>query len=344
MTRDPSETGRPSGLSRRRLLAGIGGVGAVGTASGLGTGAYLTDRETFASNGFGAGEVELTVDGAPAGGTVSLGVSGIDRGESGREAFDVGVRANPVRVWLATDCPAVDDALANALEVEFVVDGESVTGGYRPLADAARDHVAGGRLAEGCLDPTGAVTVEVFWRLPVDAPDGVAGAATDLTFRLHAEQCRHVSEADAAGSNPFAGRVCEGPECVPCEDENGVTIGSLTLRYLGDEEASVAAAAVGGGAGGKGTGGTVIFAGEVGPNETFVLEGSDSPTNGDPNWLGPNVYVDAAIDGDPGDATDGVRIHTSCSVALAPGDVYGAFEVVAVTTTDGEPVCGSEEN
>lgn len=54
MTLGDDGAGRPSEMSRRRLLAGIGGIGAAGMASGLGTGAYLSDRETFPNNGFGA--------------------------------------------------------------------------------------------------------------------------------------------------------------------------------------------------------------------------------------------------------------------------------------------------
>ncbi|TKX76736.1 hypothetical protein EXE53_30265, partial [Halorubrum sp. SD626R] len=117
MTPDDGER-RSSGLSRRRLLAGIGGVGAVGMASGLGTGAYLSDRVTFANNGFGAGTVELTVGDGVADGVV-VDVSGIDRGPEGRvtETFPVGVRTNPARVWLAAECPD-DDALAAALRID----------------------------------------------------------------------------------------------------------------------------------------------------------------------------------------------------------------------------------
>ncbi|TKX82585.1 hypothetical protein EXE43_28670, partial [Halorubrum sp. SS5] len=38
----------------------------------------------------------------------------------------------------------------------------------------------------------------------------------------------------------------------------------------------------------------------------------------------------------------GVDIHTSCSVPLRIGDVYGGlYEIVAAATTDGEPLCGS---
>ena len=363
---------RPSGLSRRRLLAGIGGVGAVGMASGLGTGAYLSDRETFSDNVFGAGEVGLTVDGAPTSGTVAVGPFAVDRttfaDRPAPERFEVGASANPVRVWLATECPD-GDRLGNALEVEIVVDGESVTGGYRPLAEVERDLATGVRIDGGCLAPDGdPIAVEVAPYLPPDSPD-VGGETTDLVFRLYAEQCRHVSEeqANAPGANPFAGVVCE-ETCVPCEDENGVKVGSLTLRYLGDDPATVVVVATGGGAGGRGTGGTTVFDGEVSPNGTFVVDGTASPTNGDPGWIGPNIYLDdgSGADGES-DAkgnggnngngnggnngnggrrrASGVNIHTSCSVPLRVGDVYGGlYEIVAAATTDGEPICGTEAN
>ena len=215
---------RPSGLSRRRLLAGIGGVGAVGMASGLGTGAYLADRETFADNVFGAGEVGLTADDELTDGTVTVGPFAVNRttfdGRPEPEAFEIGASANPVRVWLATRCPD-GDRLGNALEVEVVVDGESLTDGYRPLAEVERELATGRRIDAGCLDPDGGpIVVEVAPYLPADSPN-VGGEETDLTVRLYAEQCRHVSEeqANAPGANPFAAVVCEEteadcPECI----------------------------------------------------------------------------------------------------------------------------------
>jgi len=382
---------RPSGLSRRRLLAGIGGVGAVGMASGLGTGAYLSDRETVTNNVFGAGEVGLTVDGVPTDGTVSLGPLTVDRTRSddrpAPERFAVGASANPVRVWLATPCPD-GDRLGNALEVEVVVDGESVTDGYRPLAEVERDLATGVRIDAECLGPDDdPIVVEVFPYLPADSPD-VGGEATDLTVRLYAEQCRHVTEADAAGSNPFAGTECASVDtdlatddslpCVPCEGENGVAVGSLTLRYLGDDRATVVVVATGGGAGGRGTGGTTVFDGEVSPNGTFAIDGTASPTNSDPRWIGPNIHLDDGAastgvgggdddGGNNGNGNDGngngndgngngkgnggqnrpteVKIHTSCSEPLRVGDVYGGlYEIVAAATTDGEPLCGTEAN
>ncbi|EMA70914.1 hypothetical protein [Halorubrum distributum] len=235
MTPGEEAKGRPSGLSRRRLLAGIGGVGAVGMASGLGTGAYLADRETFPDNAFGAGAVGLTVDGDPTDGTVTVGPFAVDRttfdGRPEPERFEIGASANPVRVWLATRCPD-GDPLGDALEVEVVVDGESLTGGYRPLAEVERDLATGRRVDAGCLDPDGGpIVVEVAPYLPADSPD-VGGEETDLTVRLYAEQCRHVSEAEANAprANPFAGVVCEGSEadCPGCVEFGKADFGGST--------------------------------------------------------------------------------------------------------------------
>jgi len=64
-------------------------------------------------------------------GTFAVDVSEINRGHDGTERFDIEVRTNPVRVWLATDCPDASDALANVLEIKVIVDGESLTGDYR---------------------------------------------------------------------------------------------------------------------------------------------------------------------------------------------------------------------
>ena len=341
---------RPSGLSRRRLLAGIGGVGAVGMASGIGTGAFLSDRDSFPGNGLGAGSVELTVDDELTDGRVTVDVSGIGHGpdERGSDSFRVGVRTNPARVWLAAECPAADSDFADALAVDVLVDGRSVTGGLGPLAAAVAKLVDGERIDDDCLGPDDGITVEVVAELPADAPDSLSGNTASLSLGLYAEQCRHVSEDEAGGSNPFAGRVCEGNQCVPCADENDIKIGGITLRYLGDETVDpliVRAAGGGGGGNGRGNGNnppTTIFDATVRPNEEFALDGADAGTN-TPGWIGPNIYLDSD-GGESRDKDTETNIHTSCSVPLSPGDVYGDFEVVAAMTTTGEPLCGTEEN
>jgi predicted ribosomally synthesized peptide with SipW-like signal peptide len=48
-------------LTRRKVLAGIGGVGAAAAGAGLGTSAYFTDSESFDGNSITAGELNLRV-------------------------------------------------------------------------------------------------------------------------------------------------------------------------------------------------------------------------------------------------------------------------------------------
>lgn len=334
---------RPSGLSRRQLLTGIGGVGAVGMASGLGTGAYLSDRATFSGNAFGAGSVELTVDDNLTDGLVTIGVSGIGRGPDKRasDSFRVGVRTNPARVWLAAKCPTVDTELVDALDVDVLVEGRSITNGLRPLATVAAELVDGERIDDGCLDPGDSLTVEVVAGLPDDAVAELAGTHAALTFRLYAEQCRHVSEADADASNPFAGLTCDEPDpveetqCGVCADGKGSLL-SLDVRYLGGAPASLIAVSTKGG-----TSGT-LYEGTTQPGDVFTLDGSDVVRNGNGgpgDRLGPEVEI--AVDG--GSTT---AIHTSCSQPIAVGLRFGdggLFEIAGGTTTDGEPLCGSED-
>jgi predicted ribosomally synthesized peptide with SipW-like signal peptide len=49
-------------LSRRKVLAGLGTVGAASAAAGLGTTAYLSDTETFADNSLQAGAMDARLD------------------------------------------------------------------------------------------------------------------------------------------------------------------------------------------------------------------------------------------------------------------------------------------
>ncbi|RAW44889.1 hypothetical protein DQW50_12035 [Halorubrum sp. 48-1-W] len=246
MTADGSGRGSsgPAGLSRRRLLAGLGGLGAIGAASGAGTFAYLSDEETLPNNAMGAGEVELDVscddgDCTVSNGTVSFTPDEpIDRGDSGDVTFDVAVRSNPARLWFATTCPPTADPLGDALEADLRVDDGLVSSGS--LSELRREFVDGLRIddrdGDPCLDPEGdTLEIQLVWELPDDAPADAAGETTEFEFHLYTEQCRHVSEDAAAGSNPFAGLgPCDEPEaeCVDCveggkaDDIDGNVVGS----------------------------------------------------------------------------------------------------------------------
>ncbi|WP_049984493.1 VWA domain-containing protein [Halorubrum sp. BV1] len=56
------DTNDTIGLSRRKLLAGLGAVGVASAGAGLGTTAYFNDTETFEGNTLTAGELDLKLD------------------------------------------------------------------------------------------------------------------------------------------------------------------------------------------------------------------------------------------------------------------------------------------
>lgn len=213
------------GLSRRRLLASLGGVGVVGMASGAGTFAYFSDSETLASNDVDTGSLELQLtDDDSVDGTVTFDVRGIDRGASGERTVNLRIRTNPARVWLATDCPGPDDRLAEALEVRLAFAEKPVSGGWQSFAAFRRSYFDGLRLDDGCLPPGVDARLTLHWRLPSDVDAFLDGSETTFAFELHAEQCRHVSETDAHRSNPFEGRVCDGGDRpAPRDDQDNET-------------------------------------------------------------------------------------------------------------------------
>jgi len=49
-------------LTRRKVLAGLGAIGAASAGVGMGTSAYFSDVETFTNNKLVAGELDLKVD------------------------------------------------------------------------------------------------------------------------------------------------------------------------------------------------------------------------------------------------------------------------------------------
>ena len=346
---------RTSGLSRRRLLASLGAVGAVGAASGSGTFAYLSDRETFASNEIGTGRLDLLIDGAPVDGPVALDVGGIDRGASGAETLALRVRTNAARVWLATDCPAPGDDLAAALDVRLTVDDRPVSGGWQSFAAFRQEFVNGLRLDDGCLPPEVDAPITLRWRLPSDVDDSLAASGTEFVFRLYAEQCRHVLEDDATGSNPFAGVApCDEPsDCAVCAD--GDRFAQLTFEYLGSTDARVTARSRGAGQVG------IAFEGSVSPGDTFTADGA---ALGGDDELGTNLYLDDGSDDQPGGSQGagggggtggndgrppGLEVHTSCSEELSTGQLFGPSEDPRYRLVAGEiagrgPICEAPDD
>jgi len=147
------------GLSRRKMLVGLGAVGVASAGAGLGTTAYFNDTETFEGNSLAAGELDLFVhvdysedqggyaqystppgtfiDGNVVGGgegePLSIQVSDLKPGDSGEGEFCFSIVNNPAYMWMCGELTANDENGQN--EPEASVD-DTVGEGMGELADA----------------------------------------------------------------------------------------------------------------------------------------------------------------------------------------------------------------
>ena len=98
------------GLSRRKLLAGLGVVGVASAGAGLGTTAYFSDDESFANNSLTAGELDLKLDyrATYAGGTGRIDeINGWYSDSGPGEPFDVVEEEEGV--YLIGEVPSIDE-------------------------------------------------------------------------------------------------------------------------------------------------------------------------------------------------------------------------------------------
>ncbi|QHS18181.1 hypothetical protein GWK26_14040 [haloarchaeon 3A1-DGR] len=221
-------------VSRRRLLAGVSGLGAFGFAGGATSAAYLSDRET-ASGTQRTGSVGLGVacdSCVTADGVTTFAIEGVEPGDEGTERFGLSIEGNPVRVWLRTTCPPAVDPLGEALEVRLRVAADcNAAGGRRTLYPSSgwttlaelREALVDGVRVDDPTDPCLAAgddpCLEFDYRLPIDAA-WAGSAAGEVGFELVAQQCRHVPESDA--TPPFeasaSGSTCPDVECETCSE------------------------------------------------------------------------------------------------------------------------------
>ncbi|MFA9518101.1 choice-of-anchor W domain-containing protein [Halopenitus sp. H-Gu1] len=187
----------PIGLSRRRVLSGLGAIGVASAGAGLGTTAFFSDSETFENNTITAGELDLRVayeasydsDGAVENmADTAMGVQDgeaaamfydlqdVKPGDSGQVEFCFEIVDNPSYMWVCGDLmqdengitdpeSAVDDTpdlgeLAESIEARLV---------YCEVSE--EDLVEGEEIVSGSL-------VDVFAAISSGAAldgDGVAG-------------------------------------------------------------------------------------------------------------------------------------------------------------------------
>ena len=313
-----------TGVSRREVLASLGGIGVAGAVSGAGTYALLSDD---ASSGGTISAGTLTVSGGN-GRELSFSVRNIDRGGDGDRQLGVVVDTNPAWLWLGSDdCPPVADPLGDALLVTLRWDGTPVASGT--LSSVRRSLRGGVLLGGSCTTPGKTIELELVWELPEDAPDGAAHKETAVEFRLVAEQCRHNGDPQ----NPFAGATpCDEPptddRCVPCPRGDEERIASASFRYDGPETATVELLQ----RQSRGSPRTDYAFADLEPGDTFT---TDLPGSGRPD-------IDVALDGEVvGD------FHISCSKPFGPGLVVGdgtySLTVLEATDKAGNTICEVEQ-
>ena len=288
------------GLSRREVLASLGGIGAAGAVSGAGTYALLADEASFGGS-IQSGTVAIEVDGQvhPA----SFSADGINRGDSGWETLKVVVRTNSAWLWLTSDCPPSVDRLGDALLVSLRWDGTTVVKSGT-LSSVRRSLREGVLLGGSCTEPNEPIDLELRWELPEDTPDSVADETTGVEFAFAAEQCRHNDAGET--SNPFAGATpCdESATCVPCPRSDHERVASASFEYDGPATATVELLQQQS----DGSPKTDYAFADLEPGDTFTtaLPGSGK------------ADIDVVVDGDVvGD------FHISCSQPFGPGLVIG---------------------
>jgi predicted ribosomally synthesized peptide with SipW-like signal peptide len=314
----------PPDLSRRKILAGLGGLGVAGAVSGVGTYAFLTDAAAT-SGSIQSGTLSIDVDCGRClvDDGVSFALGGLDRGASGTETLSLAIETNPANLWLRTDCPSTIDRLGDALLVRLRYDGATVESGT--LSSVRRSLRGGTPLGEGCTTPGETIDLNIEWELPLETSETVAGEQTSLQFEFVAEQCRHVDMPN--GDNPFAGTPpCdEPPECLPCAEDSGNRITGATFEYDGPAGAFLELVQ---GTSGNSPQSDDLFAGELESGEIFE---SVLPPSG-------RADVDVLVDG-----TKIFDFHTSCSQPFGPGVVFtdGTYSLAVLEAVDaaGNEIC-----
>jgi hypothetical protein len=126
-------------LSRRRLLAGLTGVGALGSIAGVGTAAFLNDRESL-TNELRATELQLGLSTDDADEQVALTFLDLEYGGSQTQTVCIGLEEGPGWIWIRL-CGDVDGELAGLLTADLVVrdeeTGETIFSAAGTLAEVA---------------------------------------------------------------------------------------------------------------------------------------------------------------------------------------------------------------
>ena len=170
------------GLSRRKMLVGLGAVGVASAGAGLGTTAYFNDTESFNGNSLTAGELDLfvhvdysedqgsyaqystdpgtfingnVVGGDEEGEPLSIQVSDLKPGDSGEGEFCFSIVDNPAYMWMCGELTANDENGMTEPEMDDdetpggdLADAMAVTVSYCTPDGEVGDEIVSGSLAE----------------------------------------------------------------------------------------------------------------------------------------------------------------------------------------------------
>ena len=218
------------GLSRRRVLGGIGAIGLASAGAGLGTSAYFSDSEAFENNTLTAGSLDLfvhvdysedqgsyaqystppgtfidgnVVNGQEDGEPLSIQVSDLKPGDSGEGEFCFSVVDNPAYMWMCGELTANDEN--GQTEPEMDADSTGGDPGEGELADAMEVTVS------YCAEDDGELVV---------GEEILSGSLADVMLAL---QAGVPLSGDGDADAPLDGRTpFEGVES-PFDDDEPVT-------------------------------------------------------------------------------------------------------------------------
>jgi predicted ribosomally synthesized peptide with SipW-like signal peptide len=216
-------------LSRRKVLAGLGAVGAAGAGAGLGTSALFSDEESFVDNVITAGELDLYVgfeysaDQGAVSGNLAEPTEGIVQGDAagGGEILDVGYVLDDLKPGdsgSAMYCPrVVDNPAWVRADVTGLTDYEN--GQTEPEAEVDD---SGGDPGEGAGELSEAIQVTVSYCdengetiREMDNPDdySLADLANEEAFLLDGNE---GEEEEDDGASPYPGSESSEDQQGPC--------------------------------------------------------------------------------------------------------------------------------
>lgn len=251
MTGDGMDPGGGPDLSRRAVLAALGGTGATGALASTGTGAVISDIDVAPGNTFVAGALDIALCWEPtdsrgrcdpvSGSRVTLELGAIEPGDTGSGTIrcrHADASSNPAWLWVRSPCPTEACGLKRHLEVSLWYDDgcDGVRGDSPPVRTAEGDAIVDVTLCEALtmlsegtaldarpldgsgrapLDPESDCCLGLSWRM-TDAP--CTGDTASLELEFFAEQVRHNDDPRQPWSprecNIDCGRECDA-ECTP---------------------------------------------------------------------------------------------------------------------------------